>query len=114
MKQLGMAFNLYLDDYDERLPGGAPYGSGPNMGDWVGMTKWGEPCSSQYPMRPEDGSLFPYVKNVQVLSLPFRRKDQALSALLLCQLPAHVARQSIYRGTDGCLQTRRVRPDFDD
>ena len=78
MKQLGLAFNLYLDDYDECLPGGAPYISGPNMGDWVGMTKWGEPCTAEHPMRPEDGSLFPYVKNVQVFLCPSAEKTRPL------------------------------------
>ena len=45
MKQLGTAFNMYMQDYDGRLPGGAPYTSHPGWGDWVGMTKWGGPCT---------------------------------------------------------------------
>ena len=78
MKQLGTSFQMYMGDYDGRLPGGAPYNSQKNWGDWVGMTLWGEPCSKQYPMRPEDGSLFPYVKNLQVYLCPSSYKTQPL------------------------------------
>lgn len=88
MKQLGTAFAMYMSDYDERLPGGAPYGSCPNCGDWVGMTKWGGPCSAQFPMRPEDGALFPYVKNVQVYLCPssYETKPYRLSYSVNCNL----------------------------
>ena len=70
MKQLGVGFQMYLTDYDGRLPGGAPYSNIANQGDWVGMAKWGGACSKQYPMRPEEGALFPYVKNLQVYLCP--------------------------------------------
>ena len=70
MKQLGTAFQVYMADYDGRLPGGAPWTSGPNHGDWVGMSRWYQACDAQHPMRPEDGSLFPYVKNLQVYLCP--------------------------------------------
>src|SRR5918912_4011096 len=70
MKQLGLGFRMYMQDWDDRLPGGAPYTSKPYSGDWVGMTKWGGPCTEKYPMLPEEGSLYPYVKNAQVYVCP--------------------------------------------
>jgi len=70
MKQMGTAFVMYMQDWDGRLPGGAPYTSHPGWGDWVGMTKWGGPCTAQFPMMPEQGSLWPYVKNAQVYVCP--------------------------------------------
>jgi len=70
MKQLGTAFTMYMQDWDGRLPGGAPYNSNPGWGDWVGMAKWGGPCTAKYPMLPEVGSLWPYVKNAQVYICP--------------------------------------------
>src|SRR5204863_3771255 len=60
-KQLGNAFVMYMQDWDGRLPGGAPYTSHPGWGDWVGMAKWGGPCTAKFPMMPEAGSLWPYV-----------------------------------------------------
>jgi prepilin-type N-terminal cleavage/methylation domain-containing protein/prepilin-type processing-associated H-X9-DG protein len=87
-KQLGTAFVMYMQDYDGRLPGGAPYTSHPGWGDWVGMTKWGGPCTAKNPMRPEDGSLFPYVKNTQVYLCPSaaQTKDFRLSYSVNCLL----------------------------
>lgn len=88
MKQLVTAFTMYMSDWDGTLPGGAPFNSGPGRGDWVGMTRWGQACSPQYPMRPEDGSLFPYVRNVQVYVCPSARKtrDLRLSYSVNCLL----------------------------
>jgi prepilin-type N-terminal cleavage/methylation domain-containing protein/prepilin-type processing-associated H-X9-DG protein len=88
MKQLGTAFTMYMQDYDGRLPGGAPYSSHPGWGDWVGMTKWGGPCTAQNPMRPEDGSLFPYVKNLGVYICPSATVTKAfrLSYSVNCHL----------------------------
>ncbi len=90
-KQLGTAFMMYLQDWDSRLPGGAPYNSKPFAGDWVGMTKWGGPCTDKIPMRPEDGSLFPYVKNLQVFLCPSaseKNRGYRLSYAINCYLTA--------------------------
>ena len=35
MKQLGTAFVMYMQDFDGRLPGGAPSNSHLGWGDWV-------------------------------------------------------------------------------
>jgi prepilin-type N-terminal cleavage/methylation domain-containing protein/prepilin-type processing-associated H-X9-DG protein len=70
MNQLGKGFMLYADDWDEGLPGGAPYNSTKNKGDWVGMKKWGGPCTKDNPMMPEEGSLWPYIKSVAVYVCP--------------------------------------------
>jgi prepilin-type N-terminal cleavage/methylation domain-containing protein/prepilin-type processing-associated H-X9-DG protein len=90
MKQLGLGFRMYMQDWDERLPGGAPYTSKPYAGDWVGMTKWGGPCTEKYPMLPEAGSLFPYVKNAQVYVCPSAGLTKALrlSYAINCWLTA--------------------------
>jgi prepilin-type N-terminal cleavage/methylation domain-containing protein/prepilin-type processing-associated H-X9-DG protein len=73
LNQLGKAFMLYADDWDDGLPGGAPYTSGRNKDsnwDWVGMTVWGGPCTAKNPMLPEKGSIFPYVKTVNCYICP--------------------------------------------
>jgi prepilin-type N-terminal cleavage/methylation domain-containing protein/prepilin-type processing-associated H-X9-DG protein len=88
MKQLGTAFVMYMQDWDERLPGGAPFNSKPFAGDWVGMAKWGGPCTEKFPMVPEDGSLYPYVKNAQVYLCPSAAQTKAfrLSYAVNCYL----------------------------
>ena len=91
MKQLGTGFVMYMQDWDERLPGGAPYTSRPFAGDWVGMTRWGGPCTAKQPMRPEDGSLYPYVKNAEVFLCPSaspQNKGFRLSYAINCYLTA--------------------------
>jgi prepilin-type N-terminal cleavage/methylation domain-containing protein/prepilin-type processing-associated H-X9-DG protein len=90
MKQLGTAFVMYMQDWDERLPGGAPYTSKPFSGDWVGMTKWGGPCTAANPMLPEAGSLWPYVKNAGVYICPSAAQTKAfrLSYAINCYLTA--------------------------
>src|SRR6187551_764036 len=89
MKQLGTGFMMYMQDWDQKLPGVAPYTSKPFAGDWVGMTKWGGPCTAAAPMRPEDGSIFPYVKNTQVYLCPSaseKNKGFRLSYAVNCYL----------------------------
>jgi prepilin-type N-terminal cleavage/methylation domain-containing protein/prepilin-type processing-associated H-X9-DG protein len=91
MKQLGTGFVMYMQDWDGKLPAGAPYTSKPFAGDWVGMTKWGGPCTAKNPMRPEDGSIFPYVKNTQVYLCPSaspQNKEFRLSYAINCYLTA--------------------------
>ncbi len=90
MKQLGTAFVMYQTDYDGKLPGGAPYTSRPGYGDWVGMTRWGSACNTNFPMRPEDGSLYPYVKNLGVYVCPsgLFTKKLRLSYAVNCYLTA--------------------------
>jgi prepilin-type N-terminal cleavage/methylation domain-containing protein/prepilin-type processing-associated H-X9-DG protein len=73
MNQLGKGFILYSDDWDDGLPGSCPWTSGKNQDsnwDWVGMTRWGSACDATHPMLPEKGSIFPYVKTVNVYLCP--------------------------------------------
>jgi prepilin-type N-terminal cleavage/methylation domain-containing protein/prepilin-type processing-associated H-X9-DG protein len=72
LNQLGRGFMMYIQDYDERLPGSAPFDrlGGAFRGDWVGMVKWGKVCSAQFPMLPEQGAVWPYVKSAQVYVCP--------------------------------------------
>ena len=70
MGQLGKAFRMYMDDWDGTLPRAAPFPSRAGRGDWVGMTKWGGACTVQNPMRPEDGSLWPYTRTAGIYVCP--------------------------------------------
>ena len=81
MKQISVGFQMYLGDYDGKLPGGAPYvgpSSRDDAGNWVGMEKWGAACTKDAPMRPDKGALFPYVKNLQVYLCPSSYLTQPL------------------------------------
>jgi prepilin-type N-terminal cleavage/methylation domain-containing protein/prepilin-type processing-associated H-X9-DG protein len=87
MGQLGKAFRMYMDDYDSTLPAGAPYPSKPKRGDWVGMTQWGTVATPAKPMRPEDGSLWPYVRSLGVYVCPSTTESALrLSYSMNCEL----------------------------
>lgn len=59
IRQLGMAFRLYLADWNDRFPSGANYQASMVRGsDWVHINNPGTPAD----MSVEKGSLFPYVK----------------------------------------------------
>lgn len=76
MKQLGLGFIQYTQDYDERLPAGGGLGSYPNnpplatdtYGQWVQGPTGG--CTETNPCRPDYGALFPYVKSTQIYICP--------------------------------------------
>ena len=91
MNQLGKGFMMYADDWDEGLPGGAPWTSGKDANsnwDWVGMTRWGQACDAAHPMLPEKGSIFPYVRTVDVYICPSAQetRDFRLSYSMNCYL----------------------------
>jgi prepilin-type N-terminal cleavage/methylation domain-containing protein/prepilin-type processing-associated H-X9-DG protein len=89
MNQLGKGFMLYVDDWDDGLPGGAPWTSGKkgSRWDWVGMTVWGSACTVANPMKPEEGSIFPYVKTVDAYVCPSSAsRDLRLSYSMNCYL----------------------------
>jgi prepilin-type N-terminal cleavage/methylation domain-containing protein len=72
MRQLGMAFQMYSQDYDElwpKAPGawGGPPGSGV-YGGWVWYSAFGNPAPGYFDVTK--GSLFPYVKNAQIYICP--------------------------------------------
>ncbi|MBW3624698.1 MAG: prepilin-type N-terminal cleavage/methylation domain-containing protein, partial [Armatimonadetes bacterium] len=91
MSQLGKGFMLYTDDWDEGLPGGAPWTSGNSINsnwDWVGMTRWGSASDPQNPMLPEKGSIFPYVRSLGSYVCPSgnRSVEMKLSYSMNCFL----------------------------
>src|SRR5690349_20614264 len=84
MKQLGTAFMLYVQDYDERLPnsgleagcGGGPGGSLTADDQFYGIRS---NCTPSGKIRPpithpvwliKNGALFPYTKNEQIYRCP--------------------------------------------
>ena len=72
LKQLGLGFLQYTQDYDELLPGSSPSSASPPTsagGHWVvsppaGCTGAASPC------RPDTGAIFPYIKSVQIYICP--------------------------------------------
>ena len=77
LKQLGLGFSQYSGDWDETLPGAAPFQptfnapKGPDSTDWVRMKSNGVP----FQMSIEKGSLYSYVKNVGIYRDPSYPKD---------------------------------------
>jgi prepilin-type N-terminal cleavage/methylation domain-containing protein/prepilin-type processing-associated H-X9-DG protein len=75
MKQLGLGFMQYTQDYDERLPlaeHGTPATGGPG---WIYYTVFpARDTAKAY--RPDSGSLYPYIKSVQVYVCPSDTKGQ--------------------------------------
>ena len=72
LKQLGLAFMQYTQDYDERLPntidGSGGAGTVPNRG-WINFSAFsGGGAGSAF--QPKDGSLYAYVKSEQVYVCP--------------------------------------------
>ena len=78
LKQLGLAFAQYFQDYDEKYPGGAPYDAGFGhgglytsvWGNWL-ITD-GSPMSvtNPWPGGVVNGAIYPYIKNAQVYICP--------------------------------------------
>ncbi len=75
LKQLGLGFAQYTQDYDERYPGSAPQVDSPGtigtpnfspLGHWVpsGLVSATSACN------PANGAIFPYVKSVQIFICP--------------------------------------------
>lgn len=66
LKQLGQAFHLYLQDYDGTYP--------PAVGDSLDRSAWvamPEPfIRLDRPAQPENGSIYPYVRNSEVYMCP--------------------------------------------
>jgi prepilin-type N-terminal cleavage/methylation domain-containing protein/prepilin-type processing-associated H-X9-DG protein len=73
VRQLATGFHMYAQDYDERLPGAAPFdwrNFGPPTNQpahWVWEDPGTGPDSVIYPDR---GAIFPYVKNAQIYLCP--------------------------------------------
>jgi prepilin-type N-terminal cleavage/methylation domain-containing protein/prepilin-type processing-associated H-X9-DG protein len=71
LKQLGLGFQQYIQDYDERLPGSAQ-SSDPALGQWIpGCSGSPTPCvSTSNPAQPALGAIYPYVKSEQIFVCP--------------------------------------------
>ena len=70
MKQLGTAFTLYEQDYDEQLPGVADGMAGVGRtGGWLYYTAF-PARETQNAFDPSLGSIFPYVKNIAIFQCP--------------------------------------------
>jgi prepilin-type processing-associated H-X9-DG protein len=105
MKQLGIAFQQYLQDNNSRFPGGAQFQKWADGGHWVtggvgGVpTNWtdkglaehapGSDFDYQSPKEayPEQGVLYPYVKNASTYVCPsMRDRQKRLSYSMNCAL----------------------------
>jgi len=76
MKQLGLGFMQYTQDYDEKFPGSAPSAntigtlqpwSAQGLGHWV---PGGVVVSAATPCIPANGAIYPYVKSSQIFVCP--------------------------------------------
>ena len=72
VRQIGLAFQQYLQDYDETLPNSTdgPPGAG-RTGAWLYYNRFpaNDPLTPAA-FEPERGGLFPYIKNAQVYVCP--------------------------------------------
>lgn len=84
LKQLGMATTMYVQDYDERLPGTWDNAMGNNqLNGWMFYRDF--PNEHQGDFDPSRGSVFPYVRNTPVYQCPsdsVQANSYALNALL--------------------------------
>ena len=72
LKQLGTAMLMYVQDYDDTLPGAAPFSAASPYGHWVLAYNngAGQNMAQPGPFPVDQGALFPYVKNAQVYQCP--------------------------------------------
>jgi prepilin-type N-terminal cleavage/methylation domain-containing protein/prepilin-type processing-associated H-X9-DG protein len=63
MKQLGLGFMQYSQDYDERMPSSVDSPAPGTLGGWMYFTKTDRTAGA---FEPAKGSLFPYTKSVQI------------------------------------------------
>ena len=68
LKQLGLGFAQYTQDYDERLPGATDGSANEGKeGGWIVYTAFG-PANGAF--SPQKGSVFPYIKSAQIYVCP--------------------------------------------
>jgi prepilin-type N-terminal cleavage/methylation domain-containing protein/prepilin-type processing-associated H-X9-DG protein len=72
LKQLGTALQMYTQDYDEMLPGAAPFSAASPYGHWVLAFNngAGQNAAQPGPFPVDQGALYSYVKNAQVYVCP--------------------------------------------
>ena len=81
MKQLGLAFMQYTQDYDERLPLAQHGGSGNDENGWIFYDYFQAFKDATPPAYyPERGSIYPYVKSTQVYVCPSDTTGQIYGA----------------------------------
>jgi len=93
-KQLGTAFQAYVDDNDGKYPG---YGGVGDVNGWV-------LAPQRYVIHVEDGALYPYVKNRDLYICPYQRKasvDIKLSYTMNSKL--QYLSQGNIKSPSGCL-----------
>jgi prepilin-type N-terminal cleavage/methylation domain-containing protein/prepilin-type processing-associated H-X9-DG protein len=69
LKQIGLGFMQYTQEYDEMLPGATdgPGTAGENQwGGWMFYSKFGRPAT----FVPSNGSIYPYIKSSQLFVCP--------------------------------------------
>jgi prepilin-type N-terminal cleavage/methylation domain-containing protein/prepilin-type processing-associated H-X9-DG protein len=95
LRQLGLGFQQYVQDYDDRLPGSAQSGDS-NLGQWIpGCNGTPTPCVSiTNPAQPTLGAVYPYIKSAQIFICPSdsqgRTKALSYSMNMVCS-QKHVA-----------------------
>ncbi|MGV3719485.1 MAG: DUF1559 domain-containing protein [Actinomycetota bacterium] len=72
LKQLGTSMMMYVQDFDERLPGAAPFSAASPYGHWVLAFNngAGQNAGQPGPFPVDQGALYPYAKNAQVYTCP--------------------------------------------
>jgi prepilin-type N-terminal cleavage/methylation domain-containing protein/prepilin-type processing-associated H-X9-DG protein len=75
LKQLGLGFAQYTQDYDERLPVVTDGTDGANKVGWTYYTSFNSPPLADA-FDPSKGALFPYIKSAQIYVCPSDSKGQ--------------------------------------
>jgi prepilin-type N-terminal cleavage/methylation domain-containing protein/prepilin-type processing-associated H-X9-DG protein len=72
LKQLGLGFLQYIQDYDERLPDSSAGGLPPGLAGWVPGSSPSASASvtTSAPCLVDQGALYPYVKSTQIFICP--------------------------------------------
>lgn len=74
LKQIGLGFLQYAQDYDERLPGATDGGAGNStLGGWMYYTNFNSPKTSFFPAQ---GAVYPYIKSTQIFLCPSDSQGQ--------------------------------------
>ena len=79
-RQLGLAFDMYVNDYDGIYPGAPAGPSGAGVyGGWVWYAAFASPQTGPNRLDPTQGGLYPYVGNAQVYMCPSDATRSGLS-----------------------------------
>jgi prepilin-type N-terminal cleavage/methylation domain-containing protein/prepilin-type processing-associated H-X9-DG protein len=101
LKQMGTALMMYVQDFDEKLPGAAPYSAASPYGHWVLAFNngAGQNAAQPGPFPVDQGALYPYVKNAQVYICPSdsngRTKRLSYSMNSVCDFKLLAAAQTV-------------------